>query len=430
MTFQTSPLDPFASAIQVWLNEGKTNGEIVSLLKKEFDIESSETSVRRAIERHQLIRPEKTEQARPEPAGVRIENDTAVITTDLTEEQLGDAEGMITARGLDPEDWILERVIINEWEGFYKNDSNVAEKVPLRQFKLFLKKKLSYEFVSPAVHIPEVIRKPHGTTSAVHSKLVVIVGDEQEPYGDPTLKGLFLNWLDENQPDQGVHLGDLMDLPTISRHKDNPEWAASVQECVNAGYATLRSYIDASPSTQWKLMVGNHDERIRNELLLRAERMYGIRPADVDGQEQEEALSLKRLLHLDALGIDFVDPKGAYAHASVKLTDKLQVRHGWLTGNNAAQSSLGRLGHSIIVGHTHHQRVHYKTIYDIDGNRQILQGVEAGTMCNPHKGIGYAVDPDWQQGFATATIWPDGSFNIELATYNNGVLNWRDQRYS
>lgn len=427
----TSPLDPFASAIQVWLNEGKTYQDIVKLLKQEFDIESSETSVRRAIERHELTRPEKNEQqAKPEPSGVRIENDSAVITSDLTEEQLGDAEGMIKDRGLDPEDWILERVIVNEWEGFYKNKANEAEKVTLRQFKLFLKKKLALILVSPAVHVPEVIRVPHGKTSAAPSSLVVIVGDEQEPYSDPKLKALFVEWLDENKPEQGIHLGDLMDFPTISRHKDNPEWSASVQDCINAGYSTLRSYVDASTSTKWKLMVGNHDERIRNELLLRAERMYGIRPADINGQEQEESLSLKRLLHLDTLGIDFIDPQGEYAQASVKLSDYLQVRHGWLTGSNAAQASLQRLGHSIIVGHTHKQRVHYKTIYDIDGKRRILHAVEAGTMCNPHKGIGYAVDPDWQQGFATATIWPDGSFNIELATYSNGVLKWRDQRYT
>ena len=43
--------------------------------------------------------------------------------------------------------------------------------------------------------------------------------------------------------------------------------------------------------------------------------------------------------------------------------------------------------------------------------------------------LGYTVAPDWQQGFATATIYPDGTFKLDLATYVNNTLYWRDQRY-
>jgi hypothetical protein len=42
---------------------------------------------------------------------------------------------------------------------------------------------------------------------------------------------------------------------------------------------------------------------------------------------------------------------------------------------------------------------------------------------------GYTDEPDWQQGFITAEIWSDGFFKLDTATYVNGVLMWRGQRY-
>jgi hypothetical protein len=50
-------------------------------------------------------------------------------------------------------------------------------------------------------------------------------------------------------------------------------------------------------------------------------------------------------------------------------------------------------------------------------------------MCRIEGGLGYAVAPDWMNGFATAHVWPDGTFKIELATYVNGVLYYGDKRY-
>jgi hypothetical protein len=59
-----------------------------------------------------------------------------------------------------------------------------------------------------------------------------------------------------------------------------------------------------------------------------------------------------------------------------------------------------------------------------------MQAVEAGCMCRIDGGLGYTVNPDWQAGFATAVVWPDGTHQIELATFVDGALRWRDQRYS
>jgi hypothetical protein len=50
-------------------------------------------------------------------------------------------------------------------------------------------------------------------------------------------------------------------------------------------------------------------------------------------------------------------------------------------------------------------------------------------MCRQH--LGYNVAPDWQAGFATATLFGAGGFSLDLATIDpeDGVLSWRGQRW-
>ncbi len=82
-----------------------------------------------------------------------------------------------------------------------------------------------------------------------------------------------------------------------------------------------------------------------------------------------------------------------------------------------------------MVGHTHRQSVEYRTVYGTDGQPHSLEAVEIGCMCKIAGGLGYAVDPDWTNGFATASVWADGRFQIDLARYVDGVLYWRKQRF-
>jgi predicted phosphodiesterase len=337
----------------------------------------------------------------------------------ITVEHLKDLDELINARGLEPGEWRVDRVKVNEWTAA---DGSLAH-----QLVAYLKPKLTLEMLQPAVDVKPIAapRKP----DVWKPRLIVFVGDEQEPYSDPVLKGLFLRWLKHNQPDEGVHLGDLMDFPTISRHRDNPAYSATPQECINAGYATLRSYREASPGTDWKLLRGNHDDRLRAEQLSRAERIYGLRPADIEAEQFDQALSLRNLLHLDALQITYVGDDGQYEHSEVEVAPDLVARHGWITGSNSAEKTLAKIGCDVVVGHTHRQKITWATEVR-RGKTLVTQAVEAGCMCRIDGGLGYAVNPSWQAGFATAVVWPDGSHQIELATFVDGSLRWRDQRYS
>jgi hypothetical protein len=196
---------------------------------------------------------------------------------------------------------------------------------------------------------------------------------------------------------------------------------------LNAGYAILSDYRDATPATRWRKLRGNHDFRLESELLTRAERMFGVRPADIPGEpEAANALSLRRLLHLDALGIELVGREGEdWKFGEIRVADGLTVRH-----QPPSKAKLSRLTRSVIAGDTHRQAIEYVTEYGDDDEPRVLALVQTGCMANTKGGLGYATDADWQQGFATAAIHPDGSTSFDLATFRAGVLCWRGERWA
>lgn len=411
---QVSPLEAWRDLIEVESRRGTPPREIVKLLVDQ-GLATSERSVRRALRRWSI-------SLSPDSTGFKIEGDEAEVTSKPSSDAI-DHEELLRSRGLDPDEWDVSHLTVNEW------DSPTGE--VMRQLKVVVRRKRPLEFLLPAVEAPRIRHSTKRPPERDH-QLVVFVGDQQAPYHDPQLHDLFCNWLEYNQPEYGVLLGDTVDFPDISRHPENPEWHVTAQECINAGYLILRDYVEASP-TDWTKLCGNHDERIRTRLLSYMTNLYGIRPADKPDQSQApSAMSVRTLLHLDALGIEYIEPKGSYTHAQVKISDFLAARHGWIAtkgGGSSALKTLEHLGFSVVVGHSHRQSLVHKTTHDINGSPYTLVAAESGCMCKIRDGLGFTVAPDWQQGFCTGTLWNDGTFKLDLATYIDGKLYYRDQRF-
>lgn len=356
-----------------------------------------------------------------------IKGDEAEITSRPSTE-FKSPEDLMRDRGLDPEEWEVGSLTVNEW------DSPTGE--VMRQLKVHLRRIVPIDLVSPArtdgpTYTPSYSDKK--TRGEVATR-VVLVGDQQAPYHNEDLHRAFCDFLQDYQPDEGVLIGDTIDLPDISRHPNNPEKDVSVQECIDSGYLVLRDYREAYEPTQWKKLAGNHDERIRRYQIDRTERIYGIRRAAVPGEALETPLmDVGHLLRLDELGIEYIRPDGDYEHTQIKLSPYLAARHGWIARKGSGASALATLEHlgfSVVVGHTHRQSLVHKTRHDINGTLSTLAACETGCMCRIEEGLGYAVAPDWQNGFATAEIWPDGTFKLDLATYVDGVLYYRGKRFS
>lgn len=426
MSQSQSPLDgnnEIFNEIEYGLTFGRSYEEIAHQVMARFGIVTSSDSIRRYVRRNNL---QSRLQSKDTHKGVEVDGDTATVVGPKTAALLHDPSELIRERGLNPEEWEIERVKINEW------DSPTGE--TLKQLTVHLTRVKPVNMIFPARE-PGKYKAPklESKKNSDEPSLVVLVGDQQAPYHDPKLHSLFLQWLSVNKPDRGVLIGDTIDLPDISRHPDNPEWGATTQECIDAAYLLLREYVQSSEETRWTKLAGNHDERLRRAVIDRLSDLYGLRRAAVPGLPQSPAiLDVAHLLRLDELGIDYVLPNGGYNNAHIQLSPYLAARHGWIATKNSGSSAmktLEHLGYSVVVGHCHRQSLVFKTKHDLDGTVQTLVGAEIGCMCKIDDGLGYAVAPDWQAGFATAVIFPSGKFHLELATFVNGALYYRDQRY-
>lgn len=417
-----SPLDQYRQKIETWVSVGGySNPDVVRALTQ-LGVSTSERSIRRALRRWGLPAEDQGFQGQ-----TKITGDDAILTSKPSLDY-SNPEDLLKERGLEPEEWEVTSVTVNEW------DSPTGD--VLKQLKVNCRriKDIQWpEWPEPAqinVDLPKA--RPKKNTG--QPRRVVCVGDHQAPYHDKELHALFLNWIDVNRPDEGIFIGDTIDLPKISRHPDDPVWAATTQECVNAAGQIIYDYRAASPETQWKKLAGNHDERLRRAVINNIADFYGLKPAEVEELPDLPSIHSPRLLlRLDELGVEFIEPNGSYDHAQVRISDFLAARHGWIARKNSgasAHATLDHLGHSIIVGHTHRQSRVHQTKFTIDGKPIVNTAVETGCMCRIEDGLGYAVAPDWQNGFAVAEVWPDGRFSIDLATYVDGVLLYRDQRYS
>lgn len=226
---------------------------------------------------------------------------------------------------------------------------------------------------------------------------IVVLPDTQAPYMNLPAYKAILRFIGDTQPDQVIHIGDLMDYPTPSRWSKGSaeefallmtkhnEWAKSRL------LAPLRDVYDGPV----KIHEGNHDLRPRTYLT-----RYAPALAEFEGQ-----FHIKELLDFDGFGFEL-------------LPDFHPVAPGWVTthghvgglslspvaGGTAARATL-KVGRSLVMGHTHRAGI-IPTTRGYGGTiNHDLVGVEVGHLMDMRKasylkgGTG-----NWQLGFATLDV--------------------------
>jgi predicted phosphodiesterase len=428
ITQSQSPLDrePYFSEIKGLIGEGETNSYIATIITGGLKLPTTEKSIRRFRKRHGLFVNNKAANA-----GYKISGDEGEITSFANRTNpMDDPDAMLRERGLDPEEWLIVDSFLNEWDGPSAEEGIVT----YHQLKLHLKKKKpELQILAARSDGWKAPKKNISSSRKSGNHLTVLLSDQHAPYHDQDLHRAVLQWLEENKPERGILLGDILDFSDISRHRFDPAWCATTQECVDSAYQLALDYVQASPDTEWELCEGNHEARLRNMLIDYVRDLHGLRPGITEGEiPGHEAYGLINLLRLDELGIRYRGGRGTYEHTKIQINKYLGAVHGDKATKGAGTSvskTLEQYGHSIIQGHSHRQAIMHKTTYDIDGHPTVLLGSEIGCLCQLEGGLGYTINSDWQQGFGVVTTWSDGRFHMDLATYVRGALYHRGQRY-
>lgn len=344
-----------------------------------------------------------------------------------------DAE-LLRRANLDPAEWEVVSRRQSVWEAQGKG----GEEKTMRSLRVSygrLKETLS-DTVLPAFGGRPVTVKPPARRKAGErqSRLVFVLSDFHCPSYDPKLLEVTEQVLLDAQPDELIINGDLVDWPTVSRHA--PERGeATANECVQSAGEVLGRLRAAVPDDcRVRFIPGNHESNLSRYLLERASAAADLCCAGSD----IPVWSLQNLLRFDELGVEMVGSEDRWMQSTIKLTDELVVRHGLSVKAGSAASVIANFKSATfatVSGHTHRQGIAHVTRWRASGKHRVLQGAEIGGMFQmPRKSTdwpGYVAHSnlDWAPGWASIELEPDGHYSIDLASWQNGTLMWKGQRW-
>lgn len=230
------------------------------------------------------------------------------------------------------------------------------------------------------------------------SKRICILPDFQMPFEDRKVLKSLIKFVGDYQPDELIHIGDLMDFPQPSRWSKGTreEFEGSIFEDCEAAKTRFLGPIREVYEGPFGIHEGNHDLRPREYLAKNAPALAG--PAAV-------SYNFEVLLDFDGFGVD-------------KLDTFHNVAPGWITthghmggislsqiAGNTALNAAKKFGTSVVIGHVHRLGIGSHTTGYGGDVKKTVTGMEVGHIMNQKmahylkSGTG-----NWQQGFGLLTV--------------------------
>lgn len=225
-------------------------------------------------------------------------------------------------------------------------------------------------------------------------KKVLFIPDIHAPYHDmKAINGLiaFAKWF---KPDVVFYMGDLVDFYAISHFVKNPKRALRLQNEIDTAVAVLKKIDKAVNGAKKYFIKGNHCARLQKYLWTKAAELSGLRD-----------LKLEHLLHLDELGIKYVDAGRMKFRGMVVKHGDIVRKFGAYTGRGELEST----GISGVSGHTHRL-----AMYPLSNEAGDFVWMECGCLCKLNPEYMNGKVPNWQQGFGVG-YYKEGSkrFHVE-----------------
>jgi predicted phosphodiesterase len=229
------------------------------------------------------------------------------------------------------------------------------------------------------------------------TKRIVIISDTQMPYEDRKAVKALIRFIADYQPDELVHIGDIVDYPQPSRwNKDSRgEFEGSIYADSDYTKKHLLEPIRDVYDGPFKAHKGNHDERPEDYL-----RKYAPALAE------SNAFGVDKLLDFDGFGIELLPSFYRFAPGwTMTHGHKGMISLSRIAGNTALNAAK-KFGDSVIMGHTHRLGIgSHSTGYD--GEVKTLTGFEVGHLMNPKLASAQYLKggtANWQQGFGLANV--------------------------
>lgn len=234
----------------------------------------------------------------------------------------------------------------------------------------------------------------------------LVAGDAQIPFHDQEAFDRFQLAVRETQPDNIVFVGDMVDLPSMSKFSQRSEWVGTTQGAIDQYHNFLAQTRSNAPNAAISVVHGNHEQRMDDYVRRNAAEVLGLRRANA-GHELA-VLTLQYLVRYDDLEIASVD---GYPNGTLWLEDNLKAIHGTNVakgGSNAAKY-LREERETTLYGHTHRQELAYRTFAQRIGSVTIA-AASPGCLAlidGSVPGFRHTVDSqgqlvkraeDWQQG--------------------------------
>lgn len=273
----------------------------------------------------------------------------------------------------------------------------------------------SYDYTNEDVDIEELVVSRAAPTKITPTRRgkafrsdarTLVAGDAQIPFQDPQAFERFQRAVTETQPDNIVFVGDMVDLPSMSRFAQRSEWVGTTQGAIDEYHNFLAQTRANAPDATISVVHGNHEQRMDDYVRKNAAEVLGLRRANA-GKELA-VLTLQYLVRYDDLDINSVD---GYPNGILWLEDDLKAIHGTNVakgGSNAAKY-LREERESTLYGHTHRQELAYRTFNQRLGSVTIA-AASPGCLARTDgavPGFRHTIDAqgelvkraeDWQQG--------------------------------
>lgn len=220
---------------------------------------------------------------------------------------------------------------------------------------------------------------------------ILIIPDLHCPYNDKRAFNLMLKASADFNPNTVVILGDWIDNYSISKYTKNPQRDRFLRWEVAEANKALDKVDTYFPQSIKIFLAGNHEERLERYISDKAPELFGL-------------VDTKKLLKLQERKYTY------YPYGGYHKIGKLYFTHGDIVRENVTQAMLDKYEKSIVFGHTHRMEQTIKVNVLGEGHLGITSGW-LGSM----KKIDYIKTfSNWQLGFSTAVVMPNGNFFTQL----------------